>query len=61
MFSFKPHPFSLAFLLWILNNQLVHQHYPIDRIVRNGNTVVDFDDLFKDNRSGLVYYGMLPG
>jgi len=54
MFSLEPNPFSLMLFLGILNNQLMHQHHPVDRIVRNCNTVVDFDDFFEDNRPELV-------
>ena len=38
----------------ILDNQLMHQHPPIDGIVRNGESIVRLYDLFKDNRSGFV-------
>lgn len=32
----------------------MHQHHPIDGIVRNGKSIVNFDNLFEDNRSGFV-------
>ena len=54
MFSFKPYPFSLAFLPWILDNQLMHRHHLIAGIVWNGESIVNFDDLFEDNRSGFI-------
>lgn len=54
MFSFEPNPCSLAFLPGIFNNQLMHQHHPINGVVRNGVSIVNSDDLFKDNRPGFV-------
>jgi len=33
MFPFKPDPCSLTYLPGIIDNQRVHQHHPIDRIV----------------------------
>lgn len=54
MFSFKPDPFSLAFFTSILDNKMMHQHHPIDGIVRNGESIARLNDLFEDNRSGFV-------
>jgi hypothetical protein len=54
MLSFKSNPFSLAFLPLILDNQLMHQHNPINCIVKNGEAIVSFNDLFEDYRSGFV-------
>jgi len=54
MVSFKPDPFSLTFLFRIFNNKLMHQHISVDGIVRYGKALVNFYDLFEDNRSRFV-------
>ena len=37
-----------------IDSQLMNQHHPIDAIVRKGESIVNFDDIFKDNWSGFV-------
>jgi len=54
VFSLDSNPVPLALFPVILNNQLMHQHYPVDCVVRDLITVVNHDDFFKNYRLGLV-------